>query len=110
MENVLKTDLSVTLNYDVMMVMMNSIAVSLFFQNIMIIMRIHIESIKSDQNNFFQNLSLILCFYLFLSNLFSECEMNEFPCNNGVCISQEKVCDRIDDCGDFSDEKFCGKG
>ena len=52
-ENVLKTDLSVTLNYDVMMVMMNSIAVSLFFQNIMIIMRIHIESIKSDQNNFF---------------------------------------------------------
>ena len=30
-----------------------------------------------------------------------------FPCENSNCVSYDKVCDLIDHCGDFSDEKNC---
>ena len=30
-----------------------------------------------------------------------------FPCNNGFCVSHEKVCNLMDDCGDLSDEVDC---
>ena len=30
-----------------------------------------------------------------------------FPCNNGFCVSHDKVCNLMDDCGDMSDEEGC---
>ena len=33
------------------------------------------------------------------------CDMiNEFQCNNGICIPLNMTCNRYDDCGDNSDE------
>jgi hypothetical protein len=37
-----------------------------------------------------------------------DCQISEFMCNNRRCVSAEKYCDGIDDCGDGSDEpRFC---
>ena len=39
----------------------------------------------------------------------SRCEgRKQFSCENGACVSWERVCDGLDDCGDFSDEYSCG--
>src|SRR4051794_30762692 len=32
------------------------------------------------------------------------CPQGEFPCSSGECIDSKKVCDRVYDCGDRSDE------
>ena len=32
---------------------------------------------------------------------------NLFPCNNGYCVTYDKVCNLVDDCGDGSDEVDC---
>ena len=32
---------------------------------------------------------------------------NLFPCNNGYCVTYDKVCDLVDNCGDGSDEVNC---
>ena len=32
---------------------------------------------------------------------------NLFPCNNGYCVTYDKVCDLVDNCGDSSDEVNC---
>lgn len=37
----------------------------------------------------------------------SECEQDQFACSNGLCKPQMWVCDRVNDCGDGSDEKAC---
>ncbi|KAJ8276085.1 hypothetical protein COCON_G00078370 [Conger conger] len=36
------------------------------------------------------------------------CGPDNFRCENGECISLEWKCDRMDDCGDYSDEANCG--
>ncbi|XP_063780376.1 low-density lipoprotein receptor-related protein 12 [Pseudophryne corroboree] len=38
-----------------------------------------------------------------------KCERNRFRCDNGKCISETLKCNRMDDCGDGSDEKLCAK-
>lgn len=37
------------------------------------------------------------------------CSNNDFKCNRGSCIPKDRLCDIVDDCGDFSDEynRFC---
>ncbi|CAB1435033.1 unnamed protein product, partial [Pleuronectes platessa] len=35
------------------------------------------------------------------------CGINEFTCNNGLCIRSSYRCDRRNDCGDSSDEQSC---
>ncbi|XP_042895099.1 uncharacterized protein CG3556 [Parasteatoda tepidariorum] len=40
----------------------------------------------------------------------SSCKLNQFPCNNGQCISRNQWCDKNADCRDKSDEKFCSRG
>ncbi|XP_035288047.1 sortilin-related receptor-like isoform X1 [Anguilla anguilla] len=36
------------------------------------------------------------------------CSPYSFQCENGLCVSLEWKCDRMDDCGDYSDEANCG--
>ncbi|XP_061539725.1 low-density lipoprotein receptor-related protein 8-like isoform X3 [Phycodurus eques] len=36
-------------------------------------------------------------------------EQLEFRCNDGSCITSEKLCDRHSDCNDGSDEQHCGR-
>ena len=36
---------------------------------------------------------------------FSQCNSNQFQCNNDRCISAEAACNFVDDCGDGSDEQ-----
>ncbi|KAM5157776.1 low-density lipoprotein receptor-related protein 12 [Mantella aurantiaca] len=38
-----------------------------------------------------------------------KCERNRFRCDNGKCIPELLKCNRMDDCGDNSDEKLCPK-
>ncbi|KAL4240077.1 zymogen binding [Mactra antiquata] len=38
----------------------------------------------------------------------SECD-GMFTCNNSKCVVMSDVCNNVDDCGDSSDEKDCGK-
>lgn len=39
---------------------------------------------------------------------FSACLADEFHCNNGLCLPPSYRCNGDDDCGDESDEQFCG--
>ena len=39
----------------------------------------------------------------------SECEENEFRCDDGSCIDISRHCDRTRDCPDGSDEHECRK-
>lgn len=38
-----------------------------------------------------------------------ECDEDQFSCSNGLCRPQYFVCDRVNDCGDNSDELHCGE-
>ena len=40
-------------------------------------------------------------------NFTSECENDQFTCENGNCIPKSYECDQYDDCRDESDEKNC---
>ena len=44
--------------------------------------------------------------YLHLES--TSCARYQFQCKNGKCISRYVVCDLRDDCGDNSDQTFCG--
>ena len=44
--------------------------------------------------------------YLHLES--TSCRRYQFQCENGKCISHHNVCNLRDDCGDNSDEMFCG--
>lgn len=35
------------------------------------------------------------------------CEIFEYRCNDGFCVSMSDLCDGFNDCGDWSDELFC---
>ena len=41
--------------------------------------------------------------------MFSSCLQNEFSCDDGSCIPLVQRCDKISNCGDNSDEKYCNK-
>ena len=50
----------------------------------------------------------LIDFHIFTCNdLFLECNVGEFTCDNGVCVHESGLCDQIDNCGDNSDEKNC---
>ena len=44
--------------------------------------------------------------YLHLES--TSCHGNQFQCKNKKCIWKHHVCNLRDDCGDNSDESFCG--
>lgn len=46
--------------------------------------------------------------HIYIIEAYRNCTSREFQCTNKKCIPQEYLCDRDDDCGDKSDEKFCG--
>jgi hypothetical protein len=37
------------------------------------------------------------------------CEPNEFRCDDGICIADYKICNKIFDCTDRSDESQCNQ-
>ena len=39
----------------------------------------------------------------------ADCNDEAFQCKNGQCVQFAALCDSYDDCGDTSDETFCGK-
>lgn len=53
----------------------------------------------------------ILCWHIIQLNVFcvSDCDDGQFTCSNGLCRPQYFVCDRVNDCGDNSDEEHCGE-
>ena len=44
--------------------------------------------------------------YLHLES--TSCSRYQFQCENKKCISKYHLCNLRDDCGDSSDESFCG--
>ena len=44
--------------------------------------------------------------YLHLES--TSCPRDQFQCKNRKCISKNNLCNWRDDCGDSSDETFCG--
>jgi len=36
-------------------------------------------------------------------------DITPIQCDNGQCVSQSQLCNDVDDCGDNSDERDCGK-
>lgn len=42
------------------------------------------------------------CALPFVSN--ATCTANEIKCNRGNCVSKDRKCDFVDDCGDKTDE------
>ena len=54
--------------------------------------------------------SLILLYILYnLICCLEICQTNQFRCDNGKCVFNSWKCDNVNDCGDNSDEKSCGK-
>lgn len=56
----------------------------------------------------------VIHIYIFLRwiveiSVVSGCDTDQFHCSNGMCKPKLWVCDRVNDCGDGSDEKMCGK-
>ena len=46
--------------------------------------------------------------YLFLIILLSDgCGTSFFKCDSQKCISRNRLCDNVDDCGDYGDERNC---
>ena len=37
------------------------------------------------------------------------CSTDEYQCANNQCVSEQSVCNTVDECGDFSDEIGCCK-
>ena len=35
------------------------------------------------------------------------CSKGEFQCDHGLCMPDNVVCDGANDCGDYSDERYC---
>ena len=49
-------------------------------------------------------------FFILTHVAFSECAQNEFKCVNiPKCVTKDTVCNKINDCGDWSDERDCSK-
>ena len=47
---------------------------------------------------------IILCYFLNAG-----CKDGEYDCGNKKCIKLNQMCDENDDCGNGSDEKWCGR-
>ena len=45
----------------------------------------------------------------FVLNYFLACPPSRFECDNGMCIYRWWRCDGSNNCGDNSDERYCGK-
>ena len=54
------------------------------------------------------HISLYLNLTIYVGSCYSN-NSDQFTCNNGNCISKTQKCDKVNNCGDNSDEFGCGK-
>lgn len=55
---------------------------------------------------------MYVCLYLYFKtiNPCADCSADEFTCGSGECAKLTDVCDKKQDCSDFSDEINCSHG
>ena len=78
-----------------------------------VIVRIYVfyPSLTHDNHlyYFISDLSITYkCCSSFSVNTTVECSKDSFTCASGLCINNSRVCDKTNDCSDWSDEKACG--
>ena len=51
----------------------------------------------------------VLMLHTYFICIVTVCSNGEFQCDHGLCMPDSVVCDGANDCGDYSDERYCRK-
>ncbi|XP_051171873.1 uncharacterized protein LOC127288453 [Leptopilina boulardi] len=62
------------------------------------------SSISTLNSTFVRDMRWVICGCILMATTVLSCRQSEFQCGNGVCVTLNKVCNLVDDCGDGTDE------